>query len=106
MSIDKIQGTIGSLKQLNPAQQAGQVTDSGEAKKGNFADVLKDTMKEVNQLQLTAEDRIESFVMGRGAITPHNAMIALEKADIAFQLMNTIRSRIIRAYEEVMRTQV
>ena len=36
----------------------------------------------------------------------HEAMIALEKADIAFQLMNTIRGKIVRAYEEVMRMQV
>jgi flagellar hook-basal body complex protein FliE len=33
-------------------------------------------------------------------------MVALEKADVAFQLMSAIRGKIVRAYEEVMRTQV
>jgi flagellar hook-basal body complex protein FliE len=33
-------------------------------------------------------------------------MIALEKADIAFQLLMQVRNKIISAYETVMRTQV
>jgi flagellar hook-basal body complex protein FliE len=44
--------------------------------------------------------------MKKAGVTTHEAMIALEKADIAFQLMTSIKSKIIRAYEEVMRTQV
>jgi flagellar hook-basal body complex protein FliE len=45
------------------------------------------------------------MILGKGVQT-HEAMIALEKADVAFQLMNNIRMKITRAYEEVMRTQV
>ncbi len=106
MNIQGIQGGLNAIKELDPNKNSSVVKESGKADKSSFADVLGNTMKEVNQLQLTAEDKIESFVLGKGAITPHNAMIALEKADVAFQLMNTIRSKIIRAYEEVMRTQV
>lgn len=106
MNIQGIQKGLGSIGSIDPNKDNSKVKESVKLDKSSFADVLGNTMKEVNQLQLTAEDKIESFVLGRGAITPHNAMIALEKADVAFQLMNTIRSKIIRAYEEVMRTQV
>ena len=106
MSIDGIHGSLGGIKPLTPKQLGSGTAQESTAGQASFGEVLKDSLKEVNQLQLTAEDKIESFVLGRGNITPHNAMIALEKADVAFQLMNTIRSRIIRAYEEVMRTQL
>ena len=49
---------------------------------------------------------IEDLVLKKKNITPHEAMIALEKADVAFQLMNTVRQRIVQAYQEVMRTQI
>jgi len=36
----------------------------------------------------------------------HNTMIAIEKADLTFQLMMQVRNKIISAYEEIMRMQV
>ena len=36
----------------------------------------------------------------------HNTMIAIEKADLSFQLMMQVRNKIISAYEEIMRMQV
>ena len=35
----------------------------------------------------------------------HNVMIAVEKADIAFQLMLQVRNKIVSAYQEVSRMQ-
>jgi flagellar hook-basal body complex protein FliE len=36
----------------------------------------------------------------------HNTMMAIEKADLSFQMMMQIRNKIISAYEEIMRIQV
>jgi flagellar hook-basal body complex protein FliE len=36
----------------------------------------------------------------------HEAMIALEKADISFRTMLTVRNKLIEAYQEIMRMQV
>jgi flagellar hook-basal body complex protein FliE len=35
----------------------------------------------------------------------HQTMIALEKADVAFQLLMQVRNKIIAAYETIMRMQ-
>jgi flagellar hook-basal body complex protein FliE len=35
----------------------------------------------------------------------HNVMIAVEKADVAFQLMMQVRNKIVSAYQEVSRMQ-
>jgi flagellar hook-basal body complex protein FliE len=33
-------------------------------------------------------------------------MIALEKAEVSFQLMMQVRNKIVSAYEEIMRMQI
>ena len=68
--------------------------------------MLGQAVKDVNQMQLQADEQIEGVILNKDGINVHDAMIALEKADIAFQMMNMIRSKIIRAYQEVMRTQI
>jgi flagellar hook-basal body complex protein FliE len=73
---------------------------------GGFADALTKAIGEVESLQKVADQNVNGLVTGSGDVTTHDAMIALEKADLAFNLMTQIRSKIVRAYEEVMRTQV
>ena len=108
MSIDMIKsqfGSIGTIKPVTPAikpEAGGKVTGTAES----FKDVFTQTVKELDGLQKEADGKIEGVLLGKDGVTPHDAMIALQKADTAFQLMNNIRSRIIRAYEEIMRTQI
>jgi len=70
----------------------------------DFSRILKEAISEVNRLQLEAEAAIKDFTVGKKGI--HETMIAIEKADLSFQLMMQIRNKIIKAYEEVMRMQV
>lgn len=93
--------TVQELENL----QKPQATETNKGTK-SFSDMFADAIKDVDQLQKTADQQIEGMVTGNSNVTPHGAMLALEKADVAFQLMNTIRSKIVRAYEEVLRTQV
>jgi flagellar hook-basal body complex protein FliE len=71
-----------------------------------FGDFLKEAVQDVSNVQNKADQQIQGLVTNQPGFTSHEAMIALEKADVAFQLMNAVRSKIVRAYEEVMRTQV
>lgn len=106
MTIDSIKFGLSKIKPVSdPGQQTGPKSTE-TAGQPSFMDALKDAMSEVNQLQNSADQQIEGLVLKKDGISTHDAMIALEKADVAFQLMNTIRGKIIRAYEEVMRTQV
>jgi flagellar hook-basal body complex protein FliE len=107
MSID---GINFSLKGLGPIQPKSTVeptqTTEKAGSKTSFGQMFSDAIKEVDKMQTDADKQIEGMVLGKEGVTTHGAMIALEKADIAFQLMTSIRSKIIRAYEEVIRTQV
>ena len=106
MSINHIVPNFSPIEHIvKPAKtEPGQGLESEQG--GSFADVLNKSLKEVNDLQKTADSQIEHVIMGAENVSPHTAMIALEKADMAFQMMSAIRAKIIRAYEEVIRTQV
>lgn len=70
-----------------------------------FSQVLSDAVKDINQLQKDADDAISSVQLDSTA-SVHEAVIALEKADISFRAMMQVRNKILEAYQEVMRTQV
>ncbi len=100
-------------------QEAGGITAPGQGIKGqpkvqtsegtqgvSFGEMFTDAIKQVDSVQKQAENQVEGMALQKDGYTTHGAMMALEKADAAFQLMNNIRSKIIRAYEDVLRTQV
>jgi len=82
------------------------ISNKAPEKDESFSGFLKDAVKGVNDLQIEADQKIEDMVLKKNNITTHDAMIALEKADVAFQLMNAVRTRIVQAYQEVMRMQI
>lgn len=99
------------MKPITPVVQdvgIGQTKPSVQqpGQEPSFSSVLSEAISEVDTMQKSADQKIESWVTGKGAVTTHDAMLALEKADVSFQLMNAVRGKLIRAYEEVMRTQV
>ena len=59
---------------------------------------------QAEQLQGTADTKVAALLEGNG-IDVHNAMIAVEKADLSFQLMMQVRNKIVAAYQEISRMQ-
>jgi flagellar hook-basal body complex protein FliE len=71
----------------------------------SFKEVLADTVTEVQRLQNDADTTIKQLVSGE--ITDvAEAMVAVERADVAFQTMMTVRNRVMTAYDEIMRMQI
>lgn len=107
MAIDKISLNNTPIKPIQTYEniQKGGKTQGAEGQQGgSFGDLFTQAISEVDMLQKDADNKIEGMVLGEG-VTTHQAMIALEKADVAFQLMNNIRGKIVRAYEEIIRMQ-
>ena len=61
--------------------------------------------QEVNQASAQAEDEARNLMTGESA-DMHTAMLAVQKADLSFQMMMAVRSKLIDAYREVMRMQM
>jgi flagellar hook-basal body complex protein FliE len=71
---------------------------------GSFSARLQDAMQSVEQLQDRANQQVGAMLDGNG-LDVHSAMIAVEKADLSFQLMLQVRNKIVQAYQEVARMQ-
>jgi flagellar hook-basal body complex protein FliE len=89
-------GAIGNLPKLPPL-------DSAPAE-GGFSGVLSNVLQQVNQLNGGAEQQIGSLLKG-GNTDMSTVMIAVEKADVAFQLMMQVRNKIVSAYQDIEKMQ-
>src|ERR1700677_1566073 len=89
-------GNIGALPKLSPVEppEAG----------GGFSGVLNNALQQVNQLSGGAEQQIGSLLKG-GNADMSTVMIAVEKADVAFQLMMQVRNKIVSAYQDIEKMQ-
>jgi flagellar hook-basal body complex protein FliE len=76
---------------------------AGEANSG-FMKTLGDAIEEVERLQASADGQVTGLLNGGGQDI-HSTMIAVEKADIAFQMMMQVRNKIVNAYQEISRMQ-
>ncbi|MFH1624722.1 MAG: flagellar hook-basal body complex protein FliE [Pseudomonadota bacterium] len=95
-----IQDSLKTVVGKNPTK-TGTVSEEGES----FGAVLKDSIEKVNKLQNEADQAITELAVGKTK-SIHKTMIALEKADMSFQMMMQVRNKIVEAYEEIMRMQV
>jgi flagellar hook-basal body complex protein FliE len=65
---------------------------------------LHQAIDKVGELHNDSEKQIGDLVQGNRQDI-HNVMIAVEKADVAFQLMMQVRNKIVNAYQEVSKLQ-
>ena len=79
-------------------QPGSPATASGG--KSSFADNLRDAVSDVDTLSLDARYKVSSLIENSGADV-HDAMIAVEKADLSFQLMLQVRNKMVQAYQQI-----
>jgi flagellar hook-basal body complex protein FliE len=70
----------------------------------NFGDVLKNAVNSVNQVNDGAAAQVNNLIQGGGG-DMSNVMVAVEKADVSFQLMMEVRNKIVNAYQDIEKMQ-
>jgi flagellar hook-basal body complex protein FliE len=85
-------------------QAAGSHAESGVRSSG-FMDSLQQAISHANDIQLEANQATEALMTGQTQ-NIHQTMVALQEADVSFQLMMQIRNKLVSAYEEIQRMQV
>lgn len=88
-------GGIGKLEQLPGERKTGE---------SPFSDLLGDAVSEVSRLEGEAQKAVTGLMTGTG-VDVHQAMIATEKASMAFELSLAVRNKAIQAYQQVMGLQ-
>jgi flagellar hook-basal body complex protein FliE len=69
-----------------------------------FSDLLTDAVGQVNQLESQARTTVAGLMSGSG-VDVHQAMIATEKASMAFELALAVHNKAIQAYQQVIGMQ-
>ncbi len=100
-----LQSRLQSLQSMDPQRQRVQTGDAAPTSGPTFSDVLKKAIEDVSGLEKDADAALQQLAQGRHD-NLHEAMIALQKADLSFKAMMEIRDKLISAYKEVMRMTV
>jgi flagellar hook-basal body complex protein FliE len=69
-----------------------------------FSDLLTDAVGKVSQLEDQARAAVDGLMTGSG-VDVHQAMIASEKASMAFEMALAVRNKAIQSYQSVMSMQ-
>jgi flagellar hook-basal body complex protein FliE len=77
---------------------------AGAASGAEFMDTLRNALNEVGKVQADADAKVAGLIHGNGEDV-HTAMLAVEKADLTFQLMMQVRNKILAAYQEISQMQ-
>ena len=86
--------------------QGAQSAQATQAVQGvSFGDVLNQFVSEVNDKQIASGQAVNDLLSGK-EIPLHQAMIAMQAAGVAFQLMVEVRNKLLEGYQELMRMQV
>jgi flagellar hook-basal body complex protein FliE len=72
---------------------------------GSFADIFQSAVGDVDSLQNSADQQVASLLHGTGNTDIGGAMVSVEKADVAFQLMMQVRNKVVSAYQEMEKMQ-
>lgn len=78
---------------------------AGTSGEGTFVGLLKEAVAQTEGLQHEADALVEQVARGHSGDLA-TTMIAVEKAQISFQLMLQVRNKVVEAYQEIMRMQV
>jgi len=105
--------TINGISSPNPLGQIapnaksplGGASGTSGAGGDTFGSLVKNSLETLDGSQKAAEQEIAKAVTGQSPDL-HKTIIALQTADLKFQLGLQVRNKLISAYEEVMRMQV
>ena len=101
----KLDAAIADRVLEKPTPQVGEIGRSAGAEGASFSDLLGDALGRVNAAQQQADVAMERVATG-DAEDLHEAMLAIERADIALRLTAQVTQKAVEAYKEVSRMQV
>ena len=88
-----------------PLAKVGSMGPNPAAGGASFDGLLGRLVNDVNAKQVQSAATVREM-MGGGEVSLHEAMIAMEEANVSFQLMVEVRNKLLESYQEIMRMQL
>ena len=101
MSVNALNQNLPASSSATPRPAAPEGKAAPDA---GFGELLREAVSEVNNLNQDAQYKVSGLVEGN-AVDVHDAMIAVEKADLSFQLMLQVRNKVVQAYQQIASMQ-
>jgi flagellar hook-basal body complex protein FliE len=104
--MNAISAAIPAMSNLAGSSQALSLPAAGSqaAAPAPFSDLLTDAVGQVDQLEAQANTAVTGLMSGTG-VDVHQAMIATQKASMAFELTLAVRNKAVQAYQSVIGMQ-
>ena len=96
-------GSLAGAIDIPEVRAPGQTGETGAT--SNFLGSLKEAISHINDAQSGASQAVDALVTGQ-TTNIHQTMVALQQADVSFQLMMQVRNKLVSAYEEIQRMQI
>jgi len=93
---------IDSIGNINP--QLSPKTATAQ-KPGNFGSLIQQYVQQTNHESKAASEASVNLALGKSSDVS-GTLLAIQEADLSFQLMMSVRNKLVDAYREVMRMQV
>lgn len=100
-----ITGVASGIAPIVDVASTGSTGTTGKAGGPGFLDSLKSAIGNVNDAQREAGRAVDALMTG-DTQDIHRTMVALQQADVSFQLMMQVRNKLVTAYEEIQRMQI
>ena len=100
-----ITGVASGIAPIVDVASTGSTGTTGKAGGPGFLDSLKSAIGNVNDAQKEAGRAVDALMTG-DTQDIHRTMVALQQADVSFQLMMQVRNKLVTAYEEIQRMQI
>jgi flagellar hook-basal body complex protein FliE len=108
MQIDAISTTAaqtGGIQSIASGLTGTAWRASGETDSAPFAGLFSDAVGQIDELENKARITVDRMMTGSG-VDVHQAMIATQKASMAFELALAVRNKAVQAYQSVMGMQL
>jgi flagellar hook-basal body complex protein FliE len=96
---------IAAISGINVADAIRPIADAGSSSGAAFQDVLTNAIGKVESVGNDASASIERFLGGEGEEL-HTTVLATQRAEIAFDMFQQVRNKVVSAYQEIMKMQV
>ena len=96
---------LNKVSGLSTADLLGKANGASSTTGEGFADALKKSLNEVNEMQGAGEKAMSDLATGQ-VKDLHQAALAIDKAEMSMKLMLEVRNKALNAYKEISRTQM
>jgi flagellar hook-basal body complex protein FliE len=96
---------VSAISNVQAVQPLAIKLPAASGSPGAFQDILKSAIEDVDKFRVQAEQKVGKFLAGEGEEL-HDVVLATQRAQLSFEMFQSVRNKVVQSYQEVMRMQM